>query len=263
VFTQHCEPCHGPPEPNGIRSFDKATVIRTPELGADRIRRAVRGGMGQMQGFEVDTLPNAALDDLLAFLANPGAGRGGGGGGGGRGSAAVLPPLPDGLVRYTGPLGNMFRASNGLSAIRPPWAQIVAYDLNEGTIKWRAPLGTVPALAAKGIKDTGNNNRVHRNGPAVTAGGLIFIGTWSDRTVRAYDKDNGKILWEKELEANPEGLAATYEAGGRQYVAFCASGTAQPGEIANTESIAFTPGLVAKQGYYVFALPAAKAAAGK
>ena len=58
--------------------------------------------------------------------------------------------------------------------ISPPWAQIVAYDLNEGTIKWHAPLGTVPALAAKGIKDTGNARTHHRNGPAVTAGGLIL-----------------------------------------------------------------------------------------
>ena len=40
-------------------------------------------------------------------------------------------------------------------AISPPWGEIVAYDLNEGTIKWRAPVGTVPALAAKGIRDTG------------------------------------------------------------------------------------------------------------
>ena len=145
----------------------------------------------------------------------------------------------------------MFRANNGLSAIGPPWGQITAYDLNEGTIKWQAPVGTVPALAAKGIKNTGNNQRLHRNGPAVTAGGLIFIGTWPDRTVHAYDKDTGKILWEHELEANPEGLAAVYEVGGRQYVAFCASGVEPDAE----PSMAFTPGKMEAQGYYVFALP--------
>ena len=256
VFVQQCESCHGQAEANGIRSYDKLTLIDTRSLNPDRIRRAIRGGMGQMPGFEIDTLPNAALDDLVTFLANPGAGRGGGGGGGGGRGATTLPPLPDGLIRYTGPLGNMFRAANGLSAISPPWAQLVAYDLNPGANQWRAPLGTVPALAAKGIKDTGNNTRVHRNGPAVTAGGLIFIGTWSDRTLRAYDKDNGKVLWEKELQSNPEGLAAVYEVAGRQYVAFCASGTVQPGETPPTQSIAFTPGLVSEQGYYVFALPA-------
>ena len=136
-------------------------------------------------------------------------------------------------------------------AISPPWAQIVAYDLNTGSIKWKAPLGTVRALAAKGIKDTGSPERIHRNGPVVTAGGLIFVGTWGDATVRAFDKDTGKVLWEHELEANPEGIAAVYEAGGRQFVVFCASGSgsASPGNIASV------PGKASAQGYYVFALP--------
>ena len=84
--------------------------------------------------------------------------------------------------RYTGPLGRAFRAENGLSALSPPWAEIVAYDLNQGTLKWRVPLGTSPALAARGITNTGNGRRAWRNGPAVTAGGLIFIGSWADRT---------------------------------------------------------------------------------
>lgn len=38
----------------------------------------------------------------------------------------------------------------------PPWAELVAYDLNEGTIKWRSPLGTYPPLAAQGITNTGS-----------------------------------------------------------------------------------------------------------
>jgi quinoprotein glucose dehydrogenase len=145
----------------------------------------------------------------------------------------------------------MFRAANGLPAISPPWAQLVAYDLNEGTIKWRAPLGIVRALAAKGITNTGNAQRVHRNGPVVTAGGLIFIGTNGDGYVRAFDKDTGKVLWERALDANPEGLAATYEVGGRQYVIFCASHYPQVDE----SNIAIFPGKASAQGYYAFALP--------
>jgi quinate dehydrogenase (quinone) len=166
----------------------------------------------------------------------------------------MRPALPeyDG-VRYTGPLGSMFRTSNGLPAISPPWAELVAYDLNEGQIKWRAPLGIVRALAAKGITNTGNAQRVHRNGPVVTAGGLIFIGTNADGYVRAFDKDSGKVLWQRALDANPEGLAATFEVDGRQYVAFCASHYAEVPD----GSIAIFPGSAAAQGYYVFALPAA------
>jgi quinoprotein glucose dehydrogenase len=251
IFLENCEQCHGQPEDAGIRSMDKATIIRTRELGADRIRRTVRGGIGQMPPFEDDQINAANLDALVAFLGNPSAG----GGGGGRGTTP-LPPPPDGVIRYTGPLGSMLRTNNGMVAITPPWAQIVAYDLNEGTIKWRAPLGSVPGLAAKGIKDTGNAQRAHRNGPAVTAGGLIFVGTSADRTFRAYDKDSGKILWERSIDANPEGLAAVYDTGGRQYVAFCASGTVAEGETApETQNMAWLPGKLAAQGYYVFALP--------
>jgi len=139
-------------------------------------------------------------------------------------------------------------------AISPPWAQITAYDLNEGAIKWQAPLGTVEALAAKGIKNTGNAERIHRNGPAVTGGGLIFVGSSGDRTLHAYDKDTGKILWEHQLEANPEGLASVYEVGGREYVAFCASGSAGPNSPPG-ERISFVMGKASAQGYYVFALP--------
>ncbi|HKA02618.1 MAG TPA: PQQ-binding-like beta-propeller repeat protein [Candidatus Solibacter sp.] len=246
AFEELCESCHGQPAANGIRSMDRATIIPVRELGAERIRRTVRSGLGQMPAFEVETLSNDNLSALVTWLTT-----GNLAGGGGRGPQTPLPPAPDGVKRYTGPLGTMFRTANGLSAISPPWASIVAYDLNEGTIKWRAPLGNVPALAAQGIKGTGNNQRAHRNGPAVTAGGLLFVGSWGDRTVHAYDKDTGKILWEYELEANPEGLASVYEVNRREYVAFCASG--QGG--VDSGSIVATPGKIEAQGYYVFTLP--------
>ena len=48
-------------------------------------------------------------------------------------------------------------ASDGLAAIAPPWTSLTAYDLNEGNIRWKIPLGEVPELAAKGIKNTGTH----------------------------------------------------------------------------------------------------------
>ena len=148
--------------------------------------------------------------------------------------------------------GRCSATTNGLPAISPPWAQIVAYDLNEGTIKWRAPLGIVRALAAKGIKDTGNAQRVHRNGPVVTAGGLIFIGTNADGYVRAFDKDTGKVLWERALDANPEGMAAVLRSrrtSVRRVLRVALPATVPEG------NIAIFPGKPEAQGYYVFALP--------
>jgi glucose dehydrogenase len=169
------------------------------------------------------------------------------------------PPLPElpGITRYTARLGQMFLTANGLPAIGPPWAELVAYDLNQGTITWRAPLGSVRALSAKGITNTGNAQRVHRNGPVVTAGGLIFIGTNADGTVRAFDKDTGKVLWEHALDANPEGMAAVFEVRGRQYVVFCASSY----ETVPEGNIAIFQGKPEAQGYYVFALPQTPASA--
>jgi quinoprotein glucose dehydrogenase len=253
VYQQTCEMCHGEANAQGIQSFDRASIINIKELGADHVRKIVRTGQGQMPPFAEDRLSTEQLDVLVAYLSDPAAARG-------NNPGRPRPPLPhvDGITRYTGPLGSMLRAPNGLPAISPPWSSIVAYDLNTGTIKWRTPLGGVRALAAKGIRDTGNAQRVHRNGLVVTAGGLIFVGTNADGTVRAYDKDTGKSLWARELDANPEGMPSVFEVRGRQYVVFCASywPDVRPG------NIAVFPGRQEAQGYYVFALPSKTTTAG-
>ena len=52
-----------------------------------------------------------------------------------------------------------------------------------------------------------------RGGPLVTAGGLVFVATGSDRTLRAYDRDNGKVVWTTDLPTGSDGVPASYEAG--------------------------------------------------
>ena len=145
-------------------------------------------------------------------------------------------------VRYYSGFGFML-TSSGLSPITPPWASLTAYDLNEGTIKWKIPLGEVPQLAAKGFKETG----VHfpKGGPVVTAGGLIFTGT-RDRKVRAFDEATGKVLWEAELEAGMEGVPAVYQVGGREYLVVCAAAQSEVGPA--------TQGKI-RGAYVAFALP--------
>ena len=220
---------------------------------------SIRSGTGEMPSFSAIALTAANVDALAAFLidpvkgllpppanAPPGRIR----------ARLPPPPPPTGQTRFYGPFGNMLRASNGLLAISPPWSSVVAYDLNQGTIKWRVPIGTTPGLAAKGIKDTGSSAFI-RNGPVVTAGGLIFIGSGPDRMIHALDKDTGQMLWETELPANPDGIPAVYEVGGRQYVAFFAA------ESGAKESISYKPGKEGSQGYYVFALPAVRRAASR
>ena len=78
--------------------------------------------------------------------------------------------------------------------------------------------GTV--LAPPEIEDSARTPASHfpRSGPLVTAGGLVFFATGPDRQFRAYDRDNGKEVWSIELPAASEGMPATYEVNGRQFI---------------------------------------------
>ena len=261
AYYRLCVSCHGEPEGGIIRSMDRASTIALAKISGERMRTQIRQGQGQMPPFTPETLSDSDLRAMLGFLGirdadSPPSDAGA------RADPTAPPPLSardEGLrlfsaPRYTGPLGRAFRTTNGMTAIGPPWSEIVAYDLNEGTIKWRVPVGTSPALAARGITGTGNGRRFWRNGPAVTAGGLIFMGTWADRTMRAFDTDTGKVLWEHALKANPEGLVAVFEVNGRQYIALCAAGTEKQ-ETPVEQAFEAWPGLASAQGYYVFALP--------
>jgi quinoprotein glucose dehydrogenase len=109
----------------------------------------------------------------------------------------------------------------GYPAIAPPWGTLNAVDLNTGEIKWKVPLGEYPELTARGLPPTGTENY---GGPVVTAGGLIFIGATADETIRAFDKDTGRILWQAKLPFGGNATPSTYMVNGRQYVVISAGG---------------------------------------
>src|SRR5262249_35967503 len=152
LYQQNCIACHGP-------NRERITFPKT--IGFEQFTATLRDGKGEMPAFSEGTLTAERVNSLAAYLKNPAAGRAAAAG---RGARAPIPPPPSGQTRFFGPFGNVFRANNGLVAFSPPWSSIVAYDLNEGTIKWRRPIGTTPGLAARGVKDTGSSALI-RNGP--------------------------------------------------------------------------------------------------
>jgi len=228
TYIQHCMHCHGGDrtgKPPAMPSLHDAPV----RLTRKQIENAITQGQGPMPGYP--KLSVVEVDELIAYLYNPAR------------AAAIVPTGTTSLAdRYYSGFGFMI-ASDGLAPIKPPWSSLTAYDLNQGTIKWQIPLGDVPALADKGIKNTGSH--YPKVGPVVTAGGIIFTGT-RDRHIRALDVDNGKVLWEAEVDAALEGIPAVYQINGKQYIVFCAA--AQVGLTASTQ--VKIPG-----AYMAFALP--------
>jgi len=128
---------------------------------------------------------------------------------------AAMPNAVGDVQPYHAPFDYLLQ-SNGMVAIGPPWSTIAAYDMNTGTMLYQVPNGNVKVLADKGI--TGTGSQTPRGGPVATAGGLLFVGTSSDRKLRARDVATGETLWEYDLPAASEGVPAVYEVDGRQFV---------------------------------------------
>ena len=256
LYVQNCETCHmenmqgqPPAIPSLVGIMDHG--------GADMVRAAVRGAMSPMPAFP--DLSSSDVDDLIAYLTRP--------------EEAHVPPdvlarlkappvvsprmAPPG-TRYWTAYGYM-NSSDGLPSISPPWSSLTAYDLNKGTIKWRIPFGGVTRLEKKGITDTGSY--WPRGGVVVTGGGIIFGGSKSDDTMRAYDESTGKVLWEAKIPAGPEGIPAVYEVAGREYMVMSARpNSTVPVAAGGVAPVDEAPGAATQtQGYYVFALPESSA----
>ena len=208
-YVQKCASCHRedrrgtPPEfPSLVGIGDRHTVAE--------IENVIRKGNGRMPGFAY--LKPDEIRAITAYIA--------------KGDdkeialSAALPSVIDQKYRFAG--YNKFLDPDGYPALKPPWGTLNAIDLNKGEIAWTIPFGEYPDLAAKGMSDTGSENY---GGPVVTAGGLLFIGaTTQDRKFHAFDKSNGKLLWQTTLPAGGNATPATYEVNGRQFVVIAAGG---------------------------------------
>jgi quinoprotein glucose dehydrogenase len=110
----------------------------------------------------------------------------------------------------------------------PPYGVLGMIDLKTGKFAWSQPLGKATDTGPFGLSTylPYTIGTPQLGGALLTAPGLTFIGATQERTFRAIDTANGKILWEDRLAAGAHANPMTYYSAksGRQFVVVAASG---------------------------------------
>ena len=113
--------------------------------------------------------------------------------------------------------------------VKPPYAHLVAIDLNAGEIAWKVPFGEGdPALRSHPLlRGVQLPERLGTRGAAsamVTQGGLVFIGGGAPY-LYAFDKASGAELWRGATPFPTKGNPMTYRTrSGRQFVVIATGG---------------------------------------
>ena len=106
-----------------------------------------------------------------------------------------------------------------------PLGEVLVVDIAAQQQRWRRPhggeSGVIDRLLSPGWPQLG--------GPLLTSNGLFFIGSMIDSTLRAYDVENGELLWHHELPApgvaTPMSYSVADEQGKlRQFIVIAAGG---------------------------------------
>jgi glucose dehydrogenase len=153
------------------------------------------------------------------------------------------PDKATGIETYkrTGPwksaYGRFWNPETKMPCSAPPFGELVAVDVNTASVVWRTPLGFFEDLKAKGFDKTGSPNI---GGTIATASGLIFVGATIDKRFRAFDAQNGAMLWETTLGASAHATPMTFLGrDGRQYVVVAAGGDGLLQSPTDTKIVAF------------------------
>ena len=207
VYQNNCASCHGADRKGNTGAFPTLIDIAS-RRSRDEMFQIIRNGQGRMPAFG-EVLESGTINDLVNYLVT------------GKDVAETAGTNPN-FLKYRNTGYEIFLDPDGYPATKPPWGTLNAIDLNKGTIAWKIPFGEYPALAAKGIKNTGTDNY---GGPVVTENGLLFIGaTTYDNKFHAFDKRTGKLLWEATLPAAGNATPSLYMLNGKQYVVIACGG---------------------------------------
>jgi quinoprotein glucose dehydrogenase len=133
-------------------------------------------------------------------------------------------------VNYSGP------ALSGIPLTKPPYAYLVAIDLNKGEIAWKVPFGEGSQALRQhplltGVTLPARLGTAGSQGPIVTRGGVVLIGG-GEPYLYAFDKATGREIARVATPFRTSGNPMTYRTrGGRQFVVI-ASGTGNEGTLA-------------------------------
>ena len=115
-----------------------------------------------------------------------------------------------------------------LPCLEGPWSTLAAVDLDAGEVLWERPVGTTPWV------DVGSEaagwGYLNKGGPMVTQGGVVFLATTYDSTLRAFDGADGSEVWTKALPADAHSTPMGYRLGGADYIVVTAGGDLSAGE---------------------------------
>jgi quinoprotein glucose dehydrogenase len=210
LYMSSCMTCHGPQRKGGgnyptiINVNKKYNELQFAQLLSTG--RRMMPAFKQLSSTEIKALASFILDIKKEQKQN-----------------FVAPKKPDDPwynLPYSATGYNKFLTKEGYPAVKPPWGTLNAINLNTGELVWKDTLGDYPELKAKGIH-SGTENY---GGPAVTAGGLVFIAATSDSKIRAFNKRTGQLLWETGLPACGFATPSLYEIGGKQFLVIACGG---------------------------------------
>lgn len=210
LYQINCMACHGP-ERKGSGNYPGLMGIEK-KYNEDSLTGLLKGGRRMMPSFA--HLSSEEIEAINTFILSTNHKK----------SKTYTGPSrkvnPYWQMPYNSTGYNKFLTKEGYPAVAPPWGTLTAIDLQSGKIVWKNTLGDTPEFKEKGIH-TGTENY---GGPVVTAGGLLFIAATKDGMFRAFNKRNGKLLWEVALPFPGFATPSIYEVDGQQFIVIACGG---------------------------------------